>query len=48
MIGPEGYWTPPEDATPEPESAPDWLPVVLLVVGAGAVVVVFLVFLVLM
>ena len=35
-------------ATPEPESAPGWLPVVLLVVGAGAVVVVFLVFLVLM
>ena len=47
MIDPEGFWTPPEDATPEPESAPDWLPVVLLVVGAVVVVVVFLVFLVL-
>ena len=35
-------------ATPEPESAPDWLPVVLLVAVVGAVVVVFLVFLVLM
>ena len=44
MIDPEGFWTPPEDATPEPESAPDWLrvglpvgllAVVLLVIAAA-------------
>ena len=39
MIDPEGFWTPPEDATPEPESAPDWLRVGLLVaVVLGAMV----------
>ena len=39
MIDSEGFWTPPEDATPEPEAtSPAWLPVALLVgvvLGAG-------------
>ena len=38
MIDPEGFWTPPEDATPEPETQPAWL-------GAGLMGVIVLVLL---